>query len=242
MKRLSFLAILIAGMVVNVAAQQPLQFQPEKPKPGEKITITYNPSGTTLMGLENPEAVLYLLEGALPLAKEVKLTKSGTNYTGEFTTNDTTNALFIVFEKDGKKDMNAADGYYTYLYSPEGQPVKGARKDVALIFNSYGGIWGMERNADKAMSLNKEELAVFPSIKKEKPLDVIALLYSSKDEADINEMKTALAVAASNPNATEAELLSAKGYYSNKFKDKDKADELDNQIKVKFPNGNWQLN
>ncbi|RYG03206.1 MAG: hypothetical protein EOO02_08955, partial [Chitinophagaceae bacterium] len=140
MKRLSFLAILIAGMVVNVAAQQPLKFQPEKPKPGEKITISYNPSGTTLMGLENPDAIIYMLEGALPVAKEVKLAKSGTGYTGEFTTNDSTHALFVVFEKDGKKDFNAADGYYTYLYSKEGQPVQGARKDVALVLNSYGGI------------------------------------------------------------------------------------------------------
>ena len=234
------LIIVFVGLLFNVCiAQEALKIQPEKPKPGEKISFTYNTAGTELFGVDNPEAYIYLLEGALPLLKEIKITKNGNIYSGDFTTNDTTKAVFLSFSKDEKKDNNSDKGYFSMMYNPDGTPVNGARKNIGLAFGMYGGIWGLKRDVDAALKWNKEELAADPSIRQKKPLEVIAMLYNSKDEADISEMKAVLNSLTSNPAASETDLTTAKNYYGNKFKDKSKAGEIDSLIRLKYPQGNW---
>ncbi|HTF31392.1 MAG TPA: TlpA disulfide reductase family protein [Flavitalea sp.] len=234
------LLILFVGLLFNVCiAQEAFKIQPEKPKPGEKISFTYNTAGTELFGVDNPEAYIYLLEGALPLLKEIKITKNGNIYSGDFTTNDTTKAMFLSFSKDEKKDNNSDKGYFSMMYNPDGTPVNGARKNIGLAFGMYGGIWGLKRDVDAALKWNKEELAADPSIRQKKPLEVIAMLYNSKDEADISEMKAVLNSVTSNPAASETDLTTAKNYYGNKFKDKSKAGEIDSLIRLKYPQGNW---
>src|SRR5687767_2011379 len=114
MKRLSILAIILAVVCLNtLTAQQAFNLEPKNPRPGEKITITYDPAGTEFFGVQQPEAYAYLLEGALPLVKQITLQKKGNIYTGNFTTNDTTKAVFITFVKDEKRDNNSDKGYFT---------------------------------------------------------------------------------------------------------------------------------
>jgi hypothetical protein len=146
MKRLSFLAILFASSSINLSvAQGALTIQPEKPKPGETVKLSYNIVNTSLLGEDSAEAYAYLLEGALPLIREVKLTKAGNIYTGEVATNDTTAAVFFTFFKGDKKDNNNDEGYFTLLFDNNGNPVPGARKKVGSAFSSYGGsIWGLK--------------------------------------------------------------------------------------------------
>lgn len=237
------LITLFVGLLFNVCiAQEAFKIQPEKPKPGEKISFTYNTAGTELFGVENPEAYIYLLEGTLPLLKEIKITKKGNIYSGDFTTNDTTKAVFLSFSKDEKKDNNSDRGYFSMMYNPDGTPVNGARKNIGLAFGMYAGIWGLKRDVDAALKWNKEELAADPSIRQKKPLEVITMLYNSKDEADISEMKAVLSSVISNPSASETDLMAAKNYYANKFKDKLKANEIDSLIRLKYPAGNWIRN
>jgi len=243
MKHLSILLTVIVGLLLNVAvAQQAFKIQPEKPKPGEKVSFTYNTAGTELFGVDNPEAFIYLLEGSLPLLKEIKITKNGNIYSGDFTTNDTTKAVFLSFSKDEKKDNNSDKGYFSMIYNPDGTPVNGARKNVGLAFGMYGGIWGLKRDVDAALKWNREELTANPSIKQKKPLEFVTMLYNSKDDADITEMKAVLSSVIANTAASETDLIAAKNYYTNKFKDKSKANEIDSLIRLKYPAGNWVRN
>ena len=143
MKRLSLVFFIITSIFsLSSLAQQPLTIQPEKPKAGEKISISYNTTGTELFGVDKPEAYAHLLEGALPLVKEIKLLRKGNLYTGEFTTTDTTKAVFLTFSKDEKRDNNNDKGYFTMLYNNAGKPVPGAMKAVAQGYGSFGGTLG----------------------------------------------------------------------------------------------------
>ncbi|MHA4847281.1 TlpA family protein disulfide reductase [Flavitalea antarctica] len=242
MKRLSILAIILAVVCLNtLTAQQPFNLEPKNPRPGEKITITYDPAGTELFGVQQPEAFAYLLEGALPLVKQITLQKKGNIYTGDVTTNDTTKAVFFTFAQDEKRDNNSDKGYFTMLYKSDGTPVPGARKSIGQGYNSYGGIWGMKRDVDAALKWNKEELGADPSIKQNKPLQVAELLASSKDEADIAAIKESLGNLVSSATATEADLTAAKMYYA-RFKDKEKFVVIDSLVKTRFPGGNWVKN
>src|SRR5690348_6036697 len=104
-------------------AQSALTTQPVKPKPGEEITITYDPAGTFLEGKGDPTATAYLVEAFTPAARPVKLTKTGKVYTGEISTNDTTLAPFLSFAADKVKDNNGKQGYYIFLYGADGNAV-----------------------------------------------------------------------------------------------------------------------
>jgi thiol-disulfide isomerase/thioredoxin len=242
MKRLTILAVLLAGLFSNnLSAQQAFILEPQKPKPGEKISITYNSTGTELFGVEKPEAFVYLMEGVLPIVKEISLAKKGNIYTGDFTTNDTTKAIFVTFLKDQIRDNNGDKGYFSVLYDAGGKPVPGAMKSIGQGYNAFGGIWGMKRDADATLKWNKEELAADPSIKQKKPLQVAELLSLSKDEADIATMKEALGTLVSSSTATETELSSAKMYYA-RFKDQEMVSKTDSLIKMRFPDGNWVKN
>lgn len=219
-------------------AQVALTFSPEKPNPGKKISFRYDASNTSLMGHENPVALVYLLEGKLPLVREVKLTGKGNKYAGEFTTNDTTRAFFISFGEEDKKDNNNDQGYYGLLYDETGKPVKGAKKDVASAFSSYGSIWGLKRNVEEALRLSREELAANSELN-EKPLEVVKLLLLSKDKEDIERMKTLLNKLVANTSTTEADLSEAKIYFENSIKDKPRANEIDSIIRNRYPGGTW---
>jgi thiol-disulfide isomerase/thioredoxin len=243
LQRLSFRAMLIAGLITNVCtAQQSLKIQPEIPKPGEQIVITYNSTGTELFGSNNPEAYAYLLEGALPLVKEIKLKKNGNIYTGDFTTNDTTKAVFLSFSKDDKKDNNGDKGYYTMLYKTNGEPVADARKSIGMAFSAYGGIWGLKRDPEVTVKLTHEELSANSSFRKDKPLEVAQGLFSSKEETDLALIKEVLGNVLSSPNSTEADLATVKTLYLNKFKDKDRAAAADSLMRKRFPAGTWVRN
>ena len=93
-------------LAVAVQAQQHLTITPQQPRPGSEVQIAYNPAGTVLQGEKEITAYAYLLEGKLPVVVEVPLKEMNGNYTGKFTTNDTTRALFVSFQSGEKKDNN----------------------------------------------------------------------------------------------------------------------------------------
>ena len=240
MKAFLPIALLISNLIyLGASAQQSLTLQPEKPKPGEKITVTYNTSGTPMLGVDEFDGIAYLMDGTTPVAKEIKLTKSGSVYKGELVTNDTTKAVFISFSKEEKRDNNNDQGYYTMLYSAEGAPVPGARRGIALGLSTWGGLWGLKRNSEAAMKWTKDEIANDPSIKEKKPLDYVSMLASSKEDADKAEVKSVLDKLVSQPGASEKDLATANMYYANQLKDKEKADQVTELIKKNYPAGDW---
>jgi thiol-disulfide isomerase/thioredoxin len=237
-------AFLVAFLACNLLspglnAQQPLVLQPEKPKPGEKIFITYNTAGTSLFGVHEFDAVAYLMEGAMPLAKEIKLTRSGTVYKGEVSTNDTTKAVFFKFVKGEKKDNNNELGYFTMMYTADKTPVPGARRSVGIGFGGWSYTVGLKQNAETALKWSKDEIANNPSLKEKTPMEYIAILQGSKDEADKAEMKAFMEKMIAKPGVSEKDLSAIKFIYDRQLKDKEKGGEVYAIIKKTYPNGEW---
>jgi thiol-disulfide isomerase/thioredoxin len=240
MRTLILLVLLAPFMFAgNVAAQQPLTFQPAKPLAGQKIAIHYNPSSTPLLNIAGFTAYAYLLEGKLPIVQEVPLTKNGNEYTGQVITNDTTRAVFVTFSKDDKRDNNNDEGYYTMLYTAGGEPVPGARLAIGQGFTSFGSIWGLKRNTETGATWTKKEFSSDPTAKEKFKPEYISQLSPSREEADKAELVQLLEKWVAKPGITEAELVQIKSYYERLLKDKDKATATDKLIKEKFPQGNW---
>ena len=217
-----------------------LSFAPEQPKPGETISIKYNPSATELFGVEGISAYAYMLyDKSTPVVQEVQLTKDGSNYTGNITTNDSVRAIVLKFAKDVKTDDNNGQGYHILLYGKDGNPVRGANLAMGKLYANSGYMLGLKRNPEGGAEMMKTEFTLYPSAKETSRADYISYLGLSKDEADREALKKLVEAIASDPNASEADLASVKYNYGSILKDKEKSLAIDKQMKEKYPNGNW---
>ncbi len=235
------LLILVLGCIIvcTFVSGQALTFKPEKPAAGQKIVISYNPSGTTMLGIENFEVTAYLMEGVAPLAREIKLAKKGTIYQGEITTNDSSKVVFVVFTHDDKVDNNNGEGYYVMMYAADGTPVAGARRALAQVFGNYGAVFGIKKDKQVTASLMKEDFTANPDLKNKYIADYLNLLNQSKTESDKSLLKTELENILSKPGIKEADLSLVKLYYERVIKDTVQVARLNALLKEKFPNGNW---
>lgn len=223
------------------AAQQHFEVMTKKPVPGSVIVIEYMPRNTALQGVKDVEAVAYLLEGALPLAKNIPLVQEGGIFRGKVKTNDSTRAVFFAFSKDELRDNNNDEGYYTVLYDKKGNVVPGAGLALAQAFGNYGGIWGLKRSKEKSEEWSQKEFAN-PAAKTKFATEYFSFLSRSKEEADKALLKAEMAKALQGGKLSEADLLKVRMLYQNALKDKQSAEAVTAQLTKRFPNGIWLRN
>ena len=232
--------LLVVITATGIQAQKNIAFQPEQPKPGESIRIRYNPSATELFGLDNINALAYLVPNkGMPAVQEIQLTKDGNFYVGDVTTNDSTRAVFVKFTSGEKIDNNLDEGYYTLMYGPDGKPVQGASLAAGLGFYNHSYAIGLKFNRETYAKLGKEEFNQYAASKEKFRSEYVNLLSQSKEDADKEELKRIADLMAANPNATESDLSQAKNLYGRILKNKEKSDEVNNLIKQRFPAGAW---
>ena len=183
MRTKTFLFVVVLFLTISSFAQNNFKFSPEKPKAGEVITITYIPSGDIANVLTPIEGIVYTLGSKGQKTNDIKLKKTGNQYSGTITTDTSDNFIFFSFSSDKKFDNNFNNGYWIQLY--DGDKVKrSANNSTALFYEYYGRNVGMNANNDKALQYMEEEFKAYPESKKEN-LIAYARLYSQvhKDEA-----------------------------------------------------------
>ncbi|HVF82457.1 MAG TPA: TlpA disulfide reductase family protein [Flavisolibacter sp.] len=238
MKKIGFL-FLVLSFAILANAQQNFEVITKKPVAGSVITIEYMPRNTVLQGVKDFEATAYLMEGKLPLAKAITLKQEGGVFTGTVKTNDTTKAVFFSFAKDQLQDNNNDEGYYTMLYDKAGNILAGSNLSVASGLTNYGGIWGLKRNAKKAMEFSEKEFAD-PTAKAKYHNEYFTFLSQSTEEASKELLKAELAKELEKKNLSESDMMRVKSLYENALKDKEKGTAIMTQVKERFPNGNWK--
>ena len=159
MKKVLFPLLIGVGLHLPGFAQHTyanLVFEPARPKPGEKVTITYDPKGTPFADAAEPQGlVLAIKPGGLPFP--LPLRREGTLWKGELTTSDSTSLMLFTFGDSATPDNNNGKGYCLYTYTPQGKPSPGARAWLGFY---HGLAWKTEvvsHDAEKAISLFEEE-------------------------------------------------------------------------------------
>ena len=76
------ICLLITVSTLSSFAQQNITFSPEKPKPGETITVTYEPAGDIANTILPVEAIVYQKGKTKQKADDLMLEKSGRKFTG----------------------------------------------------------------------------------------------------------------------------------------------------------------
>src|SRR4026208_323659 len=92
-KRSLFLVLLF--ITITTQAQKNFTYSPEKPKPGDEITITYEPAGDLANNIKPVEGVVYQNGMGLMKADDIVMQRKGSKFTGTVKTD--TAASFLYF-------------------------------------------------------------------------------------------------------------------------------------------------
>jgi len=216
----------------------PYKITPVNPKPGEKITIQFNPSNT---GLENKEVsyIIYSVKNGLMNAEEYLMKKNSEGWEGTYQIPDSSQAIGLKFiglkSKFSEQVMQTA--YVIQLYGKDGKPLKGTKAAAAYIAG-YQGVVNAKGNKEESYRLFKEEYKINPgqianylflycdcinSLEKEKAAGAIEKLLNN-----LWKKKDSL---------LEAQLQAMANIYQQILKDKDKSKECLEFGKKKYPEG-----
>lgn len=238
LRRISLLFCMLLS--ITAFAQNNFSYTPEKPKPGEEITITYEASGTIAGNLKPVEAVFYAL-GKKDIADDIPMKRIGKKFTGSFKTDPESNFVFLGFSIDGQYDNNFNEGYTILLYDDQGNIAKGAFRSAAVFYQYSIGNVGGDRNNEKALEMISKEIEKSPE-DKTKYLTMYASLINStkKDEAAALIQKEIEALNKSGLKTEEDYQALEVIYRIAKLPEQSKF--IANIKKERFPEGKWKIN
>lgn len=221
---------------------QHLTVSPEKPNPGETLTITYDKSQTPLAEEGKITAIAYLCKASgLPTAVILDLKGDGEKFKSSLATTDDIRSVFFVFKatEGDKVDNNGDKGYKTKMYSADKSKVaQGTYASLANAYGSYGSIMELPRDVTKGIKYNQKEVEYYPASRFDAEfLNAFArMAQRSKDEAVITAVKHILTELKAKRKATEQESMLA--YRVSKIlKDEEGAEVLAAKMRKKYRKG-----
>lgn len=235
MKKL--LIAVLAFFTTAIYAQKNFSYTPEKPKPGDVISFTYESSGDLANSQEPVEAVAYGYGSKGKKADDLVLKRKGYKYTGTITTDTSQNFISLAFYVDKKYDNNFDEGYYIQLY--DGDKIrKGSYTNLSQFYQFHGAAAGLTRNNDKALTMLEKEIALYPDDRKANLISYLRLMMMLK-KPDVNatiqkEIETVL----KNGLKDEADYTSVEMLYG-LAKLPEQAKLFTSMKKEKFPTGKW---
>lgn len=161
--------ILAAGLLLmflsNIAQSQNFTFSPQKPKPGETITVTYEPAGDIANTLKTVEATYHSFGTVSESTDDITLTRTGSKYQFTLPTDTSIQFVYFGFSADGKYDNNFNNGYWIQFYN--GDKVRqGSNNSLSFFYQFMGSSVGVERSFEKALTAMENEFSLYPDSRK----------------------------------------------------------------------------
>jgi thiol-disulfide isomerase/thioredoxin len=178
-----FTSLLFLSFCAQKETTGRFSFFPEKPVPGEQITVQYNPVGTNLEKAEEIHLVAYSFTSGPPEAKDYILKKKEKTWTASFSIDEKSRGIIIKFTHEKEVDNNQKNGYLIPLYSKRGNPVPGGLAGLAEAYSSWGRYF-MEMDSDMELALSyfEEEFKLHPDLKREYLVPYLIVIASIKRE------------------------------------------------------------
>jgi len=220
----------------NAQTSKIFSYKPEKPKAGEKITVTYNPDGSKLANAANVTMLIHAYGKTIYYTDETELKKNGNVWTGEFSSTDTCAGVVLRFTDGIEFDNNGSKCFPIRFYGKDGKLAKYASSGLAEGYLIWFSVFNIDKDVETAFKLFQEELAVNPSVKKEIfPMYIYA--YGNVDKEKAAEyIKKETANFEKTLTKSEEDLAFLMSLYSNQ-KMKDKLEKVQAIILEKYPAG-----
>ena len=234
----------------SVARATAFRLTPERPVAGQAITLSYAPAGTPLAGKTGVRAVVYYftIQTLSWRAEDLPLQPGPTagELTGRFT--PPTSVGFTAYKfvaADGTVDNNHDEGYLYMLGDPAhaGLLAAGANAGYGLLRRpefGFGvpGYFNKFTISDVALSYwLSQELRFHPENGPALMPQFLGALKLANPDSYQPRARRALALAGSQPNLTEVDLLGCYVGYATVLADQHRADSLALRIRQRFPQG-----
>ncbi len=229
--------IVMLFFAVNTFGQTNFTFSPVKPHAGDAITITYTPSGDIANATSPVEGIVYTLGSKGQNTNDIKLKRTGNEYTGIITTDTSDNFAFFSFSSDKKFDNNFNNGYWIQFY--DGDKIKkGANNSTALFYEYYGRNVGMDANNEKALQYMVEEFKAYPDSKKENLISYTRLYSQEHKDAAPALIQSEIEEGIKSGLKDESDYNTVQSLYKlAKLPEQSKL--VETIKKEKFPDGQW---
>jgi thiol-disulfide isomerase/thioredoxin len=214
-------------------------YSPHKIKPGQDISVKYNPDSSNLRGKEEIRLVAYLYSNKLNNTLDVPLTKNGSIYSGKVRTEKNTLGVLFKFTSGDKIDNNNKEGYVVFLSNDEGEKLAGSLAGYGEAISRWGAYYSdLELDREKAFKYLSEDFKVNPEIKPRFLDSYFKVVVSVKPEKKDIILKKELDVLA-EMNPTDEEGLEVLANWYSKVGLKDKAEKYKNISLEKYPNNKF---
>jgi len=231
------LLVVLLFTAITTQAQKNFTYIPEKPKPGDVITFTYEPAGDIANTIKPVEGVLYQVGKRANKADDLVMEKKAGKYTGTFTTDTAMGFLYLGFKSDKKFDNNFNEGYYIQLYEND-KPRDGSYFSKSGYYQYMGRQVGLDPNNEKALEAIEKEIELYPDNRKTYLFTLVRLqTLVKKDDAQKIVQKEIESILKTGLKE-ETDYSNLENLYSiAKLPEQQKF--ITSLKKEKFPNGAW---
>ncbi len=215
----------------SVFAQGEFTFSPEKPKPGEEITISYKPAAVVPAKISGFE-----FQGLVPRELDFDAKRTAGKYTATFKTDTSATFVFFTITAGGSPDNNRGDGYTIELYEKE-KPRQGANIARSYFYQYYGEDSGITNDKERALAALERELQFHPDNRSAKVSALRMKLANDQEKGSalIQQEIDAFKAAGLKTEADYNHLAQLYGL----AKQTDDQKALTEEKKAKFPEGTW---
>ena len=236
-KRLFLVTLVLVA--VTSQAQKNFSYSPEKPKPGDEITITYEPAGDLANNIKPVEGVFYQTGTGLNKADDIVMQRKGRTFTGTIKTDTAAAFVYFSFSIDKKFDNNFNEGYYIQLYQDD-KPREGSYFNLGNFYQYSIRQAGGEPNNEKALAALQKEIELYPDNKRKYLFNLVRIqTLVNKDDAQKIVLKEIEALLKTGLKE-ETDYTNLENLYSiAKLPEQQKF--IATVKKEKYPDGSWTV-
>ncbi len=230
--------LLLQCFALPAMAQSNFTYTPERPRPGDLVTISYTPAGA-LKGITRlEEATAYQIGQGLK-ATDMVLSSSNGKLTGTFRADTATSFAYFVFTEGEKTDNNNNKGYRINFYTGD-QAMKGSYAGEGTFYS--GNVWvpNVEKNYAEAIACYEKEFALYPESRKAYVKEYLRAMIAVKEQEGLAQVQKEMETILKDGLKEEADYKLLESLYE-MLQLPEQSRWVKQQKRERFPNGKWVM-
>lgn len=216
---------------------KPFSFSPEKPVPGDTVTVTYTPVKDAFKSTSQLYMLAYSVKTGWPKVIEVSLEKKKGGWAGTFTPEEESRCIIVKFKAGEEIDNNDNQGFLIPLFTKEGGLMPGGKAGMAEAYSYWGDtVIGINQDNEKALQNFDLEFNANPEMKKEYLASYLMTLNSTKPEGWENTALSVLDEVVASGKIEDETFRTLIRWYKT-LKKEEKAAELLLKAREQYPKG-----
>jgi thiol-disulfide isomerase/thioredoxin len=223
-----------------ILAAQSWKTMPAAPKSGESVRVEFDLSNSKVRSAEAIGVNALEFADGKAQAIELAVARSGNTLIGIFTLGANTKSVLLSLEnldKSDQVDNNDGEGYFIPVCDASGNQLPESKAAQASLYRDWGGLYGLNRTAAKALELYEQAFAAQADLKPKYWQSAVNCLMAVKKGDDGKaEALAFLAEMESLTSIKEMDLVNISRLYD-RLGQADKSKTLKEKARANWPNG-----